>query len=559
MKLKSSGRKFKSGARMSITTKIAINLSFLIIFLIAMVGISLIFRDKIILKKEFEVKGRNILQTALVSSASNIQAGNFDSLKAIVKTIGGYQDVRFAMVLDAGGNVLSFFSGNQPGYIIGTEEAKRAVAAKAGVPIILPGGQGRPDVMEISYPINSAGGVAGYICLGYDLSAIKNYTRDTTMFILLICVASVIAGISLARLISKKILQRPLSDLTAATERVSTGDFSYKVPVHEQDELGDLATAFNTMTVHLANLIQSVKSSAVDINKSAEKILERLRTSGNTNVKLSHTFDLLKEGTEGQIDVLKHSIAISEQLSDQSKHAMDCVLQILSEVNKTIQVSESGLSSVSRIGGNIEESSESLKITGNSLRELEYKGRQLYQVINHFNSLLEKNLTFTVQAALEAARSGNEELAGAAEELHSITEESVRSIRQMSEELGEIQNGFSEAENALEGNLKSLAGGQEAVNEARSTLETVLHSLSQSKDFIEEIASSAHQQSTSIEDMKNCQSGIVDELLKFANNSSGAGNDTKLQAENLNDIDSLAKKLVRMVDRLNVLSLQFKI
>jgi hypothetical protein len=46
--------------------------------------------------------------------------------------------------------------------------------------------------------------------------------------------------------------------------------------------------------------------------------------------------------------------------------------------------------------------------------------------------------------------------------------------------------------------------------------------------------------------------------MKSINKSSGAGSDTKVQMESLHDIDSMAKKLIRMVDRLNVLSLQFK-
>jgi len=551
---------FISRLRLSVTTKIAIALSLLVTFLIAAVGTSVFLRDQSIFKKEIQKKGWNIVQIAAQSSGIYLQTGNMESLKNLIKTIGNYQDITYVMVLDAESKVLAHTDNRQTGSKINDKVIQEALASKADISKIRYNEQGKPTIMEFFAPINTMGGsTTGYFCLGMDLGGLNRQARETIINIILICLAANLSGISLAALITKRILKKPLQDLTAATEKLATGDFSYKVPVRFQDELGDLATAFNTMSVHLSNLIQSVKSSAMDINKSAEQILGHLQTSGRTNSRLSQTFDLLKQSTEEQVTVLKQSIALSEQLSSQSKQAMDSILQILSEVNKTTRLGESGMSAISKIAANIEESSRSLVNTRISLKELENKGLQFSKTINHFSNLLDKNNAFTVQAALQAARSGNNELARAAEELHSISEEASRQIKQMSQELAGVRNSWAAAETALGGNMERLAAGQDAVRDAGSSLEKVLQSLLQSKDIIDEIASAAQRQSTSIENIKQRQSGIIDGLLKSINKSSGAGSDTRLQMESLHDIDSLAKKLMRMVDRLNVLSLQFKV
>jgi len=238
---------------------------------------------------------------------------------------------------------------------------------------------------------------------------------------------------------------------------------------------------------------------------------------------------------------------------------MDSILQILHEVNKTAKLGENGASAISKIAANITESSRSLMDAGNLLKQLEAKSNKFSKTIDYFSNLLDKNNAFTVQVALQAARSGNNELTQAAEELHGISEDSLEQIKQMSRELAEVQHSWSAAESALDENTKRLADGQEAVQEAGETLDQVLQSLLQSKGIIEEIASTAQRQSASIADIRQGQSGIIDELLKSINKSTGAGSDAKLQTESLHDIDSLAKKLMRMVDRLNVLSLQFKI
>ncbi|OPY55964.1 MAG: Methyl-accepting chemotaxis protein CtpH [Pelotomaculum sp. PtaU1.Bin035] len=545
--------------RISVATKIAIALSLLISFLMAAIGTSVFLRDQAIFKRQLEEKGWNIVHTALQFSGNYMQAGNTELLNNLVKTVGTFQDISYVMVLDAGGKVLAHTDDKQTGSKMNDEVTRNALALKANVMKICNDEQGKPAVMDFYAPINTAGATTGYLRLGVDLTGLNKHARETVINIILICLAAIMAGIFLAALISKRILKKPLRALTAATEKLATGDFSYKVPVYMKDELGDLASAFNTMSVHLSNLIQSVKSSAVDINKSAEQILGRLQTSDRTNNRLSQTFNLLKQSTEEQVSILKQSISLSGQLSDQSKQAMDSILQILNEVNKTFRMGENGVSAIAKIAANIKESGQSLENTNNSLKQLENKGRQFGKNIDYFSNLLKKNTACTVQVALQAARSGNEELTRAAEELHNISEDSSRRIKQMSQELEDVQNTWKEAETALGGNMKRLTDGQEAVREAGESLEKVLQSLLQSKGIIEEIASAAHRQSANIEDIRQGQSGIIDALLKSINKSSGAGNDTKLQMESLHDINSLAKKLMRMVDRLNVLSLQFKV
>ncbi|MCL6638095.1 MAG: methyl-accepting chemotaxis protein [Firmicutes bacterium] len=559
MKLKSPGG-FRRKPGFSVTTKIAVALSLLILFLMSAVGTSLFLRDQALFQKDLREKGWNIAHTALPFISSHLQTGNIDTLNRMMMEIAAYQNISYAMVLDSGGKVLAHSDERQAGGKTDGEQIKNALAAKADVSQIYYNERGKPALMDFISPVTTAGGgTIGYFRLGIDLSGLNRHARETIANIIVICLAAILAGIFLASVISKRILQKPLQDLTAATEKLATGDFSYKVPVRKQDELGELAASFNTMTVHLANLIQSVKTSAQDINKSAGQILGRLQTSDRTNSKLSRTFDLLQQGTAEQVAILKKSASLAEQLAGQSKQVMDFILQVLSEVNKAVQTGESGVSAVSKIAASLVESGQSLEITKDSLKQLENKGRQLLQTIASFSDLLDKTTACTVRAALEAARSGNKELTRAAEDLQRLTEESNLRIKQMAGELAAIENTRQYAESVLEGNAKMLAGGQEAVLEARASLEQVLHSLTQGKGMIEEIASAAHRQAASLEEIRQSQNETITELLKSINKSSTAGSDTKLQMESLQDIDSLAKKLMRMVDRLNVLSLQFKV
>ncbi len=61
-------------------------------------------------------------------------------------------------------------------------------------------------------------------------------------------------------------LTRPLRDMAQATRRFSSGDFSYKVPVERDDEIGALATAFNTMALSLATQESTRRSFVANVS-----------------------------------------------------------------------------------------------------------------------------------------------------------------------------------------------------------------------------------------------------------------------------------------------------
>ncbi|BAF59636.1 MAG: HAMP domain-containing protein [Pelotomaculum sp.] len=549
-----------SGRWFSVTTKIALALSLLIVFLISAVGISLLIKDQAIFKSQLQEKGWNIAHSARISAGFCLQAGSLQLLNSLLEEIASFNDVSYAAVLDAKGKVLAHTEKNQAGNKINEEEVQSILAINSDFLKIRTDEKGKPAVMEFYSPAGIASGSpAGYLLLGIDLTALNRHARQTAFNIALICLAAAWAGISLSALISKRIIQKPLKDLAAATERVATGDFSCKVPVRNQDELGDLAVAFNMMTFHLANLIQSVKSGAEDISKSAEQIVGRLKASDLANSRLSQTFNSLNQETRERLSALKDTIALTEELSRQSARSMDLILQALGEVSKIAQTEETNISLISRIAACMEESGQTLNCARDSFAQLKNTNSNFSQTIERLDNLLSSNTACTARLALHAARSGSEELVQIAEDLHSISGELSKSLKFLTEDLANTQKAWPEVQAAFDRNLNMLAEILNTVKNAGEALQRNLNCLLQNKEIISEIASAAHRQSEIISDILNSQAGINTELINSISKSTGAENDTKLQMENLHAIESLVKKLARMVERLDVLSLQFKV
>ncbi|HZM22224.1 MAG TPA: ATP-binding protein [Anaerolineales bacterium] len=93
-----------------------------------------------------------------------------------------------------------------------------------------------------------------------ELEFIQRTNRLLLYGALIGAVIALLLGIFLSRT-----LTRPIRELTQATHAVSEGNLSQQVPVRSNDELGELAKAFNKMSAELSRSVSARKQMTADI------------------------------------------------------------------------------------------------------------------------------------------------------------------------------------------------------------------------------------------------------------------------------------------------------
>ena len=117
-------------------------------------------------------------------------------------------------------------------------------------------------------PLTEDGAVIGYLIPLHaqfegaprELEFIQRINRLLLYGALIGAVIALLLGVFLSRT-----LTRPIRELTQATHAVSEGDLSQQVPVRSNDELGELAQAFNTMSSELSRSVNARKQMTADI------------------------------------------------------------------------------------------------------------------------------------------------------------------------------------------------------------------------------------------------------------------------------------------------------
>ncbi|MBY0096713.1 sensor histidine kinase [Mesobacillus maritimus] len=105
-------------------------------------------------------------------------------------------------------------------------------------------------IIAVIIPLLSGDDLEGMIFLYVPLAKISEITKDFSYLWLIGGVAFIVVALILGFIMIDR-LTRPLVDMKRAAKRVAKGDYSTRVVIHSNDEVGQLAAAFNQMSASI--------------------------------------------------------------------------------------------------------------------------------------------------------------------------------------------------------------------------------------------------------------------------------------------------------------------
>ncbi len=158
---------------------------------------------------------------------------------------------------------------------------------------------------------------------------------------------SIVFGCAAAVLFMWVVVYRPVRTLINGTHRVAGGDLEYRLPIHSDDELGDLAASFNKMTEQLggvqARIEEEVRRKTAELERVHKSLLssEKMASIGKLAATVAHEinnplFGILTYARLVLRELLKHDIPGRDELVEQlqtiereSKRCGDLVKNLL--------------------------------------------------------------------------------------------------------------------------------------------------------------------------------------------------------------------------------------
>lgn len=180
--------------------------------------------------------------------------------KQIQTTLNTNPDITYAMVIDLEGEILFHNDPSQHNKILTDPAILMAVSSDKE--IIQTHSDQAGEFYDVFVPVFDRSGVhVGAIRLGFPVELISQRIRNLAVFSGIVALVSLLVAIALLVFILTAWVTKPLTKLLNAIHEIRSGEIGMapKVEINSKDEIGELSSAFNTMTSQLHELINTLE------------------------------------------------------------------------------------------------------------------------------------------------------------------------------------------------------------------------------------------------------------------------------------------------------------
>ena len=355
----------------------------------------------------------------------------------------------------------------------------------------------------------------------------KNNSTSIDIFAFLGLLAFTISII--ITLFMNKIIAEPLKEISNYAKNMSEGDLTIQFETNKRkDEVGILSNSFQIM---LENFRSFTKDTMESINVLSTSASEILASTSQVASGASETSTAITE-TTSTVEEVKQTSQLASQKAQEVTEAA---------INAT-QISAAGKKSVEETVIFINKIHEQMELIADTIVRLSEQSQSIGEIAATVNDLAEQSNLLAVNAAIEAAKAGDQGkgFAVVAQEIKGLAEQSKQASGQVRVILNDVQKSISSAVMATEQGSRAVESGVKQSKETGETIRILLDAISETSQSATQISVTAQQQIVGMNQVAQAMENIKEASLQNLSSTKQA----ETAARSLHDMGLRLKQLV---------------
>ena len=357
--------------------------------------------------------------------------------------------------------------------------------------------------------------------------------QKVTRIIRIAAIISIILGLTLSIAIGLLIIRSVscgVKELGATATKLANGELTARVNWESSDELGDLAKSFNKMASEFSALISQVRTSANQVTTAANRqstIAEQVsENSGNQTTQAKVAASAIDKLNLAVMDIANKTVEVVTSATDASTMAAE------------------GQQIVNKAVAGIQKVATTVNVSVNLMTSLGQRSDQIGQIINVIKDIADQTNLLALNAAIEAARAGEQGrgFAVVADEVRKLAERTSTATAEIAQMISAIQTETGGAVTTMERSSTEVSEGVTLATQAGQSLLKINTSIKQVVEMIEQISSATRSQSETTNEITK----RVDHIAEMAEQNTSSINETTHASH---ELQTLSIHLQQVVSR----------
>ena len=334
--------------------------------------------------------------------------------------------------------------------------------------------------------------------------------------------------------ILRKFVSKPAGRMrTAIVDISNTRDFTRRIPVGSDDEIGQTIRSFNE---HM----QGLQTAFRQLHDGIDKVADSSKT-------LSSYSNEVAEGSKNQSEATAVMAASVSQVTFGTSIVSAGAIEAVNVSSKSSELSEHGGQIIHRAAEEMTLLADSVRQTSSIIESLGEQSTKISSIVNVIKEVADQTNLLALNAAIEAARAGEQGrgFAVVADEVRKLAERTAKATQDVTTMIGAIQESSRTAVGSMVTMVNQVESGVALAREAGEAITQIKSGSDQVAGMVSEISNSLGEQSKASDE-------IAAQIEKVSQMTEKNSNAAVQESAAANDLEQLAGEMRATVDRFKI-------